>query len=212
MQIALTSTGLIKPQAFDAWTRERQARIRRELAAVMRREGKSIAEAAQANARGALGGNKAWRSFRHKVYDNKPAELPALKIGSRVPWLGVHETGGSIRGPLLVPIIRIGPKAFRRVLREIKARGDGYWVKGRSGLPVLMAENLKEYGGALSKFKSAERKQLRAAGGKGRLRAGQDIPIATLIPQTRLRKRLRFEQTVRARIPGLIRQFEKAVG
>lgn len=211
MQISLSGTGLIKPQAFDAWTRERQARIRRELAAVMRREGKGIAEAAQANARGALGGNKAWRSFRHKVYDSKPAQMPALRIGSKVPWLGVHETGGTVRGPLLVPVIRIGPKAFRRVLREIQARGDGYWIKGRSGLPVLMAENLKEYGGALSKFKSAERKQLRAAGGKGRLRSGQDIPIATLLPQTRLRKRLRFEQTVRARIPGLIRAFQKAV-
>lgn len=212
MQIALTSTGLIKPQAFDAWTRERQARIRRELSAVMRREGKSIAEAAQANARGALGGNKAWRSFRHKVYDNKPAELPALKIGSRVPWLGVHETGGSIRGPLLVPIVRMGPKAFRLLLEELKAKGDGYWVKGRSGLPVLMAENLREYGRTLRRFQSAERKVQRAEGGKGRLQRGQDIPIATLLPRTQLRKRLRFEQTVRARIPSLIRQFEKAVG
>ena len=210
MQISLTSTGLIKPAEFDAWSAQRQAAIRRELVGVMRREGKPIAEAAKANARGALGGNKAWRSFGARVYDSKPNQLPALRIGSKVPWLGIHETRGTIRGPLLVPIIRTGPKAFRRILREIRARGDGYWIKGRSGLPVLMAKNLKEYGGTLSRFKSAERKQQRAEGGKGRLRRGQDIPIATLMPQVRIKKRLRFEQTVRGRLPAFIAAIEKA--
>ncbi len=211
MQIALTTTGLVKPAEFERWTRERQAAARERVAEIMRREGRGIAAAAQANARGALGGNKAWRSFRARLYDSKPDQMPALKIGSRVPWLGVHETGGTIRGPLLVPVIRIGPKAFRRLLADLERTGNSYWVKGASGQPVLMAENIAENGRSLSRFKSAERKRDRAAGGAGRLRRGQDIPVATLLPQVKLAKRLRFEQTVRGRVPALAAEIAKAL-
>jgi len=211
MQIALTSSGLLKPAELDSWRRSRQAVINKTVGDIMRKQGKVIAEAAQANARSGLKGNKAWRSFRAKIYDSRPAELPALKIGSRVPWLGAHEVGATIRGPLLIPIIKLGPKAFRRLLTDLNRAGNAYWVPGKGGQPVLMAENITEQGRVLSKFKSAERKRDRAAGGAGRLKRGQDIPIATLVPQVRLKKRLRFEQTVRSRVPALAAAIASAL-
>lgn len=211
MNITLTSTGVIKPGEFESWRRGKQAVIRKTVGDVMRREGRAIADAAQQNARSSLKGNKAWRSFRARVYDSKPNDLPALKIGSKVPWLGMHETGGTIRGPLLIPIIKLGPKAFRRLLTDLNRAGNAYWVPGKSGQPVLMAKNITEQGRVLSKFKSAERKRDRAAGGAGRLKRGQYIPIATLVPQVRIAKRLRFEQTVRNRVPALAGAIAKAL-
>jgi hypothetical protein len=211
MNITLTSSGLIKPGEFDSWRRSRQAVIRKTVGDIMRTQGRSIAEAAQANARSGLKGNKAWRSMRAKVYDTRPNDMPALKIGSRIPWLGAHEEGSNIRGPLLIPIIKLGPKAFRRLLNELNRAGNAYWVPGKKGQPVLMAENITEQGRVLGKFKSAERQRDRAAGGSGRLKRGQDIPIATLVPQVRLKKRLRFEQTVRSRVPALAAAIASAL-
>ncbi len=211
MNITLTSSGLIKPGEFDSWRRSRQAVIRKTVGDIMRTQGRSIAEAAQANARSGLKGNKAWRSMRAKVYDTRPNDMPALKIGSRIPWLGAHEEGSTIRGPLLIPIIKLGPKAFRRLLNELNRAGNAYWVPGKKGQPVLMAENITEQGRVLGKFKSAERQRDRAAGGSGRLKRGQDIPIATLVPQVRLKKRLRFEQTVRSRVPALAAAIASAL-
>lgn len=211
MNITLTSSGLIKPGEFDSWRRSRQAVIRKTVGDIMRTQGRSIAEAAQANARSGLKGNKAWRSMRATLYDTRPNDMPALKIGSRIPWLGAHEEGSTIRGPLLIPIIKLGPKAFRRLLNELNRAGNAYWVPGKKGQPVLMAENITEQGRVLGKFKSAERQRDRAAGGSGRLKRGQDIPIATLVPQVRLKKRLRFEQTVRSRVPALAAAIASAL-
>jgi hypothetical protein len=211
MQITLTSTGLVKPAEFDSWRLSRQAVIRKTVGDIMRREGRGIADAAQQQARAVLKGNKAWRSFRPKVFDSKPDRLPALRIGSKIPWLGMHETGGTIRGPLLIPIIKLGPKAFRRLLTDLNRAGNAYWVPGKSGQPVLMAENITEQGRVLSKFKSAERSRDRAAGGAGRLKRGQDIPIATLVPQIKIAKRLKFAQTVRSRVPALAAAIANAL-
>src|SRR5690606_40346736 len=59
-------------------------------------------------------------SMHAKVFDRKAKEFPALYIGSKVPWLGIHERGGTIRGRMLVPLLpqhrRIGRKAFARVI------------------------------------------------------------------------------------------------
>ena len=33
------------------------------------------------------------RSLRARVYDRNPDKLPALLIGSRIPWLGIHVRG-----------------------------------------------------------------------------------------------------------------------
>ena len=74
-----------------------------------------------------------------------------------------------------------------------------------------MAENIDEQGRVLSKFKSAERKRMRGEGSTGRLKRGQDIPIATLVPRVQLKRRLRFEATVRARIPALAAAIAQAL-
>ena len=53
-----------------------------------------------------------------KVFDKKPEQLPALLVGSKIPWLGLHEKGGSVSGNLLIPLLpgRIGPKRFKAVI------------------------------------------------------------------------------------------------
>jgi hypothetical protein len=43
------------------------------------------------------------KGFTAKVLDKDPNRLPALYVGSRIPWSGMHETGGQIAGRMLIP-------------------------------------------------------------------------------------------------------------
>jgi len=46
------------------------------------------------------------KGFTAKVLDKDKNRLPALYVGSRIPWSGIHERGGSISGRMLIPLHR----------------------------------------------------------------------------------------------------------
>ena len=43
-----------------------------------------------------------------KLLDRKPERLPDLLVGSKIPWLGIHQTGGTVSGNLIV----LSPEAW----------------------------------------------------------------------------------------------------
>lgn len=147
------------------------------------------------------------KGFRVKVLDQDPARLPGMVIGSRIPWVGVHETGASIGGKMLIPLYgRLGKKQFKAYVDELMRGGNAYFVK-KGDKVILMAENIKEHDKPLAGMKRRYRK----AEGIKRLKRGTDIPIAVLVSRVNLRKRLDVEGLVRQRIPGLITAIEKAI-
>jgi hypothetical protein len=87
------------------------------------------------------------RSMHAKVLDRKRNQFPALYIGSKIPWLGLHERGGTIRGRMRIPLLpehqRIGRKAFRRVIDALMRSANAYFVE-KDGKRILMAENLAD--------------------------------------------------------------------
>lgn len=126
-------------------------------------------------------------SFTTRIYSRDTSRLPALWAGSRVPWVGIHETGGTISGRMLIPLHgRVGRKRFKAQIAELMRAGNAYFVKNAKGNVVLMAENLREQDRVLSGFKRRYRK----AEGIKRLKRGQDIPIAVLVRRVTLKKRL----------------------
>jgi hypothetical protein len=126
-------------------------------------------------------------SFTTRIYARDTSRLPALWVGSRVPWVGVHETGGTISARMLIPLHgRVGRKRFKAQIDALMRAGNAYFVKNAKGNIVLMAENLREQDRVLSGFKRRYRK----AEGVKRLKRGQDIPIAVLVRRVTLRKRL----------------------
>ena len=120
------------------------------------------------------------RSMHAKVFDRKSNEFPVLYLGSKVPWLGIHEQGGTIRGWMLIPLLpqhrRIGRKAFARIIDALMRSGNAWFVE-KNGQQILMAENLAENARPLTRFRRAERER----SGAKRLRRGQEIPIAVLV-------------------------------
>lgn len=149
------------------------------------------------------------KGFTAKVLDKDPARLPALYVGSRIPWSGMHETGGQIAGRMLIPLHgRVGRKRFKQQVDALMRGGNAYFIKNAHGHIILMAENLREHDQVLSTFKRRHRKALKAAGGKPRLKRGADIPIAVLVPRVVLRKRLDVERLVAAHVPRLVRAIE----
>lgn len=45
------------------------------------------------------------KGFAAKVLARDPNRLSALYVGSRIPWAGLHEFGGTTTGRLLIPCI-----------------------------------------------------------------------------------------------------------
>lgn len=153
------------------------------------------------------------KGFTAKVLDKDKNRLPALYVGSRIPWSGIHERGGVIGGRMLIPLHgRVGRKRFKAQIAELMRGGNAYFIKNAKGNIVLMAENIKEHDRALSGFKRRYRNSLRAEGLSGkslRLKRGADVPIAVLVPRVQLKKRLNVEGIVAGRIPRLSARIEK---
>ena len=146
------------------------------------------------------------KGFRVKVLDQDPSRLPGMLIGSRIPWVGVHESGATIGGKMLIPLYgRMGKKQFKAYVQELMRGGNAYFIK-KGDKVILMAENLKEYDKPMAGMKRRYRK----AEGIKRLKRGADIPIAVLVSKVTLRKRLDIEGLVRDRIPLIVEAIQKS--
>lgn len=150
------------------------------------------------------------KGFTAKVLDKDKNRLPALYVGSRIPWSGIHERGGVIGGRMLIPLHgRVGRKRFKAQIAELMRGGNAYFIKNAKGNIVLMAENIKEHDRPLSGFKRRYRKSMSGAEGIKKLKRGADVPIAVLVPRVQLKRRLQVERIVAGRIPRLSATIEK---
>ena len=122
LKLSLTATGLFEKSNFEAWTRQKQTAIHQAVAAGMQSGGKVVADTVRTRMNADFTVRKPGfvRSLRAKVFDRDPDRLPALLIGSRIPWLGIHVRGGTLSGRMLIPLTpegrRIGRRAFKRVV------------------------------------------------------------------------------------------------
>lgn len=210
LKLSLTATGLLDKSKLDAWARQKQAAIHKAVAAGMQSGGKPMADAVRSRMNADFTVRKAAfvRSLRAKVYDRNPDKLPALLIGSRIPWLGIHVRGGTLTGRMLIPLLpehqRIGRKAFRRVIDGLLRTGNAYFIQ-KSGKVILMAGVIKENQSELRRFKRAERSRT----GAKSIKRGTEIPIAVLVPNVTLKRRFDLEGAVRGQLPVLARTIEK---
>jgi len=210
MRISLTTEGLLDRRRFNAWRSQTEQAMRQATVRAMRTVGREMAEDVRRDMRRTFNVRKAafLKSMRARVYRNRRERFPALYVGSKIPWLGIHEKGGAIGGRMLIPLLprhqRIGHKAFRRVIDSLMRSGNAFFIE-RNGRAILMAENLRENDRALARFKRGER--LRT--GQKRLRRGQEIPVAVLVDSVRLRKRFDLESTVRRKLPRLAIAIQK---
>lgn len=212
MKIDLVAEGLLDRRRFSAWQGDTRKAIHTAVARAMRDTGKVMAERARGEMRAGFKvvKPKFLRSMHAKVFDRKAEEFPALYIGSKVPWLGIHEQGGTIRGRMLVPLLpqhrRIGRKAFARVIDALMRSGNAFFIE-KNGQQILMAENIAENAQPLARFRRAERERT----GARRVRRGQEIPIAVLVRRVSLRKRFDLARSVRGDLPRLTAAIRKAM-
>lgn len=208
MRVNLQASGLFNPSQLNAWSTAKRKAIRDAVKRGMQSGGRDVRDAARSQMRSAFKVQKASfvSSMQSKVIDKKPERLPALKIGSKIPWLGIHEKGGAVSGNLLIPLLpgRIGPKRFRAVVDGLMRSGNAYFIQ-KNGQVILMAENIRENSSQLSRFKRAERTRT----GAKRLQRGQEIPIAVLVKSVKLKRRLDLAGSVKRAMPQLIKAIER---
>lgn len=213
MQVSLATAGLLDPAKLRAWTVAGHQRIRAGVARAMRTQSKVIAAAAQQQAAQAFGGKqRAAKSIRAKVFDSKPNSLPAFKIGSKIPWLGIHQRGGAISGKkMLIPFGGSRPKRFKYLIQDLMRSGNAYF-RQVGAHAILFAENIPENARLLAGFKRTARNlgivETKGKSGKS-IRRGADIPVAVLVSRVTVRKKLRLIETVTRALPALARAIER---
>ena len=192
------------------WGGEFRTKVQKAVERAMRTEAAEIRDDVRAHVAGQMSvvRKSFLKGFTAKVLAKDPNRLPALYVGSRIPWSGMHETGGQIGGRMLIPLHgRVGRKRFKAQVAELMRGGNAYFIKNAKGNIVLMAENIKEHDRPLSGFKRRYRK----AEGVKRLKRGADIPIAVLVPKVVFKKRLNVERLVAGRIPRLSAAVEREI-
>ena len=214
MKISVRIDSALAQAQLRRWGGEYRDKVKKAVALAMRNEATEIKEAVRAQVASQMSVVKKsfLKGFSAKVLDQDPNRLPALYVGSRIPWSGMHERGGSISAKMLIPLHgRVGRKKFRAQIAELMRGGNAYFIKNAKGNIVLMAENIKEHDRPLAGFKRRYRKSLGKADGVKRLKRGADIPIAVLVPRVVLKKRLDIERLVARRIPRLAAQIGKQI-
>jgi len=210
LKISLTTSGLLDKRELAAWTRSKREAIHKAVGLGMRDSSRSLTDALRARMQSDLAIRKPafLRSMRAKVLDRDPARLPALLVGSRVSWLGVHVRGATLTGKMLIPLTepgrRMGRKAFARVIDTLMRSGNAYFIR-KEGKVILMAESIKENASVLTRFKRAERQRT----GAKSIKRGQEIPIAVLVPRVTLKRRFDFDGTVRRAMPQLAQSINR---
>ena len=210
LKLSLAASGLLDKSKLDAWSKQKQAAIHKAVVSGMQTGGKVVADTVRSrmNADFTVRKPAFVRSLRAKVYDRNPDKLPALLIGSRIPWLGIHVRGGTVSGRMLIPLLpehqRMGRKAFRRVIDGLMRTGNAFFIQ-KNGKVILMAESIRENASELRRFKRAERQRT----GSKSIKRGTEIPIAVLVPNVTLKRRFDLEGAVRGQLSVLARAIEK---
>ena len=207
MRLSLNATGLLDPARLQAWTTERRRELHAAVARGMQSGGKDVREAARAQMRSAFAVKRSSfvGSMQVKVFDQRTEKLPDLWVGSKIPWLGIHQTGGSVSGNLLIPLLpnRIGPKRFKAVIDALMRSGNAFFIR-KGDRVLLMAENLADNAAPLRRFRSAERQRSGA-----KLQRGQEIPIAVLVRRVDLKRRLDLSAAVQGGLAALARAIQQ---
>jgi hypothetical protein len=195
-----------------AWKGKSHEQLRRAVATGMENGGRAVAAQVQRNVEGKLNIRRRGfvKTYRYRVYAKQVDRMPSLTIGTRIPFSGILEHGGTVRARgklMLIPFgnVRVGPKTFRRMIQNLMSRGEGYFrqVNGRL---LLFAENRAENSREIGRFKRGARA---AAGGK--LKRGGDVPIAVAVPEVHVSKRTDVFGTVRRGLSAIVESIETEV-
>ena len=142
MKISLHIDSAAAQANLRRWVGEFQDKVKRAVARAMRAEATEIKQEvrSQVASQMAVVKNSFLKGFNAKVLDQDPNRLPALYVGSRIPWSGIHERGGSISAKMLIPLHgRVGRKRFKAQIAELMRGGNAYFIKNAKGNIVLMA-------------------------------------------------------------------------
>lgn len=211
MKISIRIDSAAAQAQLRRWGGEFRVKVKKAVARAIASEATEIKQEVRSHVAGQMNVVKKsfLKGFSAKVLDKDPTRLPALYVGSRIPWSAMHETGGMVKGRMLIPLHgRVGRKRFKAQIAELMRGGNAYFIKNAKGNIVLMAENIKEHDRPLAGLKRRYRK----ADGIKRIKRGADIPIAVLVPKVVLKKRLDIERLVAGRIPRLATAIENQIG
>lgn len=209
--IALTGF-MAKPSSLNSWVLAGHNSIRDAVAREMKLRQTALQRAAGKAVSSSMRVNKASfpAAWRTRVYTSKPAKMPAVLVQSKIFWMGAQEFGAQISGKrgLLIPFgnVRIGAKAFRRLLDQVIKSHTGFFRKIGSRLILFARSSVR--GAAASRLKRAFASSRMSTNRVGK---GEAFPIAVYVRSVRLRPRFSLKAAVTPVVRDLARAIENRV-
>lgn len=210
--IKVSFAGGFQPHQFRAWSREGQKDINKRVRRAMFEVKPAIDKAAANDIKSGLNVRRAnfTRAFQTSVQYQDDARPPIMATVSKIPWLNAHIHGMNI-GPkqakgLMIPInvkalksggSRIGYRAWQKIVAQLASQGNLHFVK-RKGKVLVLAETAGS-GNAL------RRHNKRIGADRYGKKRSLEVPIAVLVPQVTIKKRLNIEALASGPLGRLLR-------
>jgi len=205
---------MAKPSSLNSWVLAGHNSIRDAVAREMKLKQTALQRAAGGAVSATMRVNKASfpAAWRTKVYTSKPQKMPAVLVQSKIFWMGAHEYGAQISGKrgLLIPFgnVRIGAKAFRRLLDSVLNGKSGFFKKIGSRL-ILFArvgstKGLRGAGRLRRAFQQARSTMQKTV-------KGDAFPIAVYVRSVRLQPRFSLKTAVTPVVRSMARAIENRV-
>jgi hypothetical protein len=207
MEISLIGQGLLSPGQLQPFLLRTQLRNIKAVRAGMVSVTPRIKTLVRSNAERAF---KVKRKsflniFTTKIWDKDKLRLPDFQVyaSKRVPWIGIHETGGTVTGNMIIPLLpdkRISRKRFGAFLSELRAKGLLFFRKeGDRTLVFAESPDRKDSVRGLASFKKAQR----AKTGAKTVKRGADVLIGIIVKRVQIPAKLHFKATARKAGPIL---------
>lgn len=215
MSGSISLTGFMaKPSSLNSWVLAGHNSIRDAVAREMKLKQTALQRAAGGAVSATMRVNKASfpAAWRTRVYTSKPQKMPAVLVQSKIFWMGAHEYGAQISGKrgLLIPFgnVRIGAKAFRRLLDQVMKSHSGFFRKVGSKLILFARASSGVKGAAAARLKRAFSASRYST---TKVAKGQAFPIAVFVKSVRLRPRFSLKTAVTPVVRSMARAIENRV-
>ena len=202
MKSTIKFEGLFKNSHFLSFKKNLQEDIYKESEIGLRAAGNKIKPLIQNDAKKAFKVKRQvfLKSFTFKIFNKDKSKPPGMVIGSKVPFVRIHQDGGIIKPKgklLLIPVNKnrknLGKNKFNDIITKLIDSNNAYFRKMKNGNIGLYSENIDE-----------NLNLIQQSSGKRKFKKGKKTLIAIAAKQTRVKKTINTMEIINNNT-GLVR-------
>lgn len=188
MKTNIKIDGLFKNSQFLSFKKDLKENMYKASEEGLKNAGAKIKPMIQNNAKSAFKVKRQvfLKSFTFKIFNKNKNAPPGMIIGSKVPFVRIHQDGGTIKPKgklLLIPTNKnrkkLGKNNFKDIISKLIDSNNAYFRKMKSGNLGLYSENVDE-----------NLNLIQQVSGKRKFKKGKETLIAVAAKEIRIKKKI----------------------